>query len=261
MGTKAYRNYIILYISYYHVIYSMITKKSNSTRYIIIKSCFLLPLVLIPITATASEEQKPDILYDDHVMYNLNNLVQKGNHSRGDGDITHIFNTTLSEDGWYTSNITTIDSKESVSMSLKFKPHTDGTYSLVSTDANIDTRVASAAFTGASGIQDAPDLMVKNVMDRDDDPYALKDSIAQNCPWWSGKWSVESFPSKYIGKVHIKWNGKESFRYLCLFPYDLLYTKINYEGQERTNNSADENFDLGSPPYIVDVKWTYSSRE
>lgn len=229
----------------------------NNTRSLIMT--LLLPLALIPVIAATTGAQEADVIYDDHIMYNLNNLIQKGNYSTENNGIRYVFNTTLSEDGWYTSNITTINHTESDTTSLKFRPNTDGTYSLISTDANIDTRVSSTGFTGASRISDPPEEITKSVSDTGNDPYALKDSTTQNCLLWNNEWSVESSRSKYIDKVHIKWKGEDSFRYWCLFPYDIKSTTINYEGQERTNTSAEENFNLGSPPYLVAVKWTYSS--
>ena len=236
----------------------------NSTKHPINKAYFLLLLILVPITATAVAESTLDVIYDDHVIYNLKNLIQKGNYSIVSGDVTYMFNTILDEEGWYTSNITSInstDSSDSDTVRLKFKPNTDGTYSVVSTDVNIDTKVSSTgSVTGASSrLPDAPDTITKSVSDSGNDPKELKDSTTQNCPWWSDEWTVESSNSKYVGKVHIEWNGKDSFRYWCLFPYDIQSTKINYEGQERTNTSGKENFNIGSPPYLVQVDWKYSS--
>lgn len=161
----------------------MIKNKSNNTRCLIIKACFLLPLVLIPIAAAATGEQA-DVIYDDHIVYNLNNLMQNGNYSTESNGIRYVFNTTLSEDGWYTSSITTINDTESDTVGLKFRPNTDGTYSLVSTDANIDAKVSSTGFAGASRIRAAPETVTKGVSDSGDDPYSLKDSTTQDCLLW-----------------------------------------------------------------------------
>ena len=230
------------------------------------KAYFLLLLILVPATATVVAESTSDVIYDDHVIYNLKNLIQKGNYSIASGDTMYMFNTILDENGWYTSNITSTNSTDptdSDTVRLTFKPHANGTYSVISTDVNIDAQVSSTgSVTGASNSSpnvDIPDTITKRVSDSGNDPYNLKDSTTQNCPWWKDKWSMESSTSKYVGKVHIEWNGKDSFRYWCLFPYDIQSTKINYEGQERTNTSGKENFNIGSPPYLVQVDWTYSS--
>ena len=65
--------------------------------------------------------------------------------------------------------------------------------------------------------------------------------------------------TNHIGKVRAEWKGESSFRYYCLFPYELFSVTINYEGDIRNIVSGWDNFDIGTAPYILTGSWTYSS--
>ena len=221
------------------------------------RNCPLLLLALILIAVPMAAGAVPDTIYDDSVVYNLNKLAHKGSYSVADGDTVYNFNTTFGDDGWYTS---TISSGYHHTVTFRFQPNLDDTYSIIAGDF-INARVGSTKYSVGTdpSLQDPPEFKTRKVGDTDIDPYDLHDNITENCPWWSQEWSVESSQSNYLGKVRVDWKGESSFRDMCLFPYDILSTDVSYEDQTRTSTSGNENFNIGSPPYMVTVTWTYSS--
>ena len=216
--------------------------------------------VLIPAAGLAGADKGTQDITDNRLLSHLYGLTQNGTFtSDGDG-ITHEFVTTLGEDGWYSTTITTTTDTESEAVSFRFMHDTtENAYLLQADDPAIDVKI-SIPNTKAYW-QNPPDSITKNVYDSDSsDPYNLYKQKTQWCVAWTDSWTVESDVSSYFGKVLIEWDGEDYFLYYCLFPYNLSETTINYEGQTIENiASGSDHLNVGSPTYNLSGNWIYTS--
>ncbi len=213
------------------------------------------------ISVVSATDDNPKVIYDDHIVYNLNNLADKGTYTvKGNGG-TYAFNTIQSTSGWYHSTITSTVDGESSMAELNFYLNGDGTYTLVSDGKGINNRFASTLNEAGtmSHLQDPPNFISKYASDQGTTATDLYDRETQWCGLWTDEWIVESDTSDYIGKVFVEWEGESAFNYYCLFPYDIHSVSINYEGQQRETVSGSDNFDIGTSPYILSGWWQYSS--
>lgn len=221
-----------------------------------------LPFIVIAmISGVSATDDNPEVIYDDHVVYNLNNLADKGTYTVKSNGNAYEFNTTQSAAGWYYSTITSTVGGESSTVEFSFYLNDDGTYTLVADDKGINNRFASALNDAGtrSHLQDPPKLISKDASDQGTTATDLYDRETQWCGFWTDEWIVESDTSDYIGKVFVEWEGESAFNYYCLFPYNIYSVSINYEGQIRNTVSGSDNFDEGTSPYILSGWWQYSS--
>lgn len=199
-------------------------------------------------------------IQDSHVVYNLNNLANKGSYTVFGQDAVYEFDTQHKDDGWYYSSIITKRDGASHTVSFQFMLNDDGGYTLVSDEFGMNGIFVSDQYAiGRVNVPNSPDFLVKDLHASDSNPYELRRSEEQQCGFWKDSWSVSSSTSDYMGMVRVKWDGESSFRHYCLFPYDLFSVTINYEGDVRNNVSGWDNFDLGTAPYVLTGSWKYTS--
>ena len=163
--------------------------------------------VLIPAAGLAGADKGTQDITDNRLLSHLYGLTQNGTFtSDGDG-ITHEFVTTLGEDGWYSTTITTTTDTESEAVSFRFMHDTtENAYLLQADDPAIDVKISIPSTK--SYWQDPPPIP-KMLSDSDSsNPTNLYDQETHWCVAWTDSWTVESSVSSYIGKVLIEWDGE-----------------------------------------------------
>ena len=235
---------------------------NKKTKYMMLPVLALA--VLIPATGLAGADKGTDKgtqdINDNRLLSHLYGLSQNGTFtSNGDG-VTHEFVTTLGEDGWYSTTITTTTDVKSEAVSFRFMHDTtENAYLLQADNPAIDVKIPIP--NTKSHWQAPPPSIPKMVSDADSsNPTNLYDQETQWCIAWTDSWTVESSVSNYIGKVLIEWDGEPYLMYYCLFPYNMSSVTINYEGQTILNIvSGNDHLNVGSPTFNLSGAWIYSS--
>jgi len=227
------------------------------------KIYFFALLALIPIVGTAIADIINTTVFNNRVVSHLYDLIEGGTYTVQTEHTTHHFDTVLQNDGWYYSTIKSIPKEgEPISVSFKFRANSDDTYTLLAPEVGVSDTFALHPLIPDRGLSllDRQYFISKSLYAMDShSPYDLSDSTTQECLAWTDSWSVQSSPSDYIDEVTITWDGEQTFRYYCLFPYNNYDTHISYELQVANSVHGEDNFDEGYPPYSLTGNWQYSS--
>ena len=166
--------------------------------------------VMIPAIGLAGADKDADkgteTVNDNRLLSHLYGLSQNGTFTSNGNGVTHDFLTTLGEDEWYSTTITTTTDVKSEAVSFSFKHDTtENAYLLQVDDPDIDVKIPIP--NTKSHWQSPPSTIPKIVSDSDSSsPTNLYDQETQWCVAWTDSWTVESSVSNYIGKVLIEWD-------------------------------------------------------